>query len=361
MNCGMKTRFGKSGNKNKVMKKIIVTGHNGYIGTHLTRLLLENGYNVIGIDTNYFDKDCEFYPPFLLKKEIIKDVRLINERDIEGAYAICHLAALSNDPMGALNEQLTFNINHKASVRLAELAKICSVEKFIYSSSCSLYGIADGDIALDESAKFCPVTAYAKSKVYSERDILPLADEYFSVIFLRNATAYGISPKLRLDLVVNNLIGWAITTGEIRIMSDGTPWRPLIHAEDIARAFIAVIEAPKEIVNRQAFNTGQNEENYQVKDIAKMIGKIVPNCKIVISGEHGSDSRSYKVNFDKIKNTLLNFNPVWNLEEGIKQIYSSYKSLGMNDYKFNARYFIRLKQLNFLLENNKIDKKLYWL
>jgi len=343
------------------MKKIIVTGHNGYIGTHLTRLLREKEFKVVGIDTNYFDKECEYYSYQPIDYEIIKDIRLIGEKDIYGAYAICHLAALSNDPMGAVNEQLTYDINHKASVRLAELAKKCGVEKFIYSSSCSLYGIADGDKALDESAKFRPVTAYAKSKVYTERDIIPLADNNFSVTFLRNATAYGISPKLRVDLVVNNLIGWAITTGEIKIMSDGSPWRPLIHAEDIARAFIAVIEAPKEIVNGQAFNTGQNEENYQVKDIAEMIGKIVPNCKIVISGEHGSDSRSYKVNFDKIKNTLPNFNPLWNLEEGIKQTYSSYKSLGMDYYKFNARYFIRLKQLNFLQENKKINTELLWL
>jgi len=343
------------------MKKIIVTGHNGYIGTQLTGMLSEQDYEVVGIDTNYFDKECAFYhsqPPLNVIK---KDVRLINKKDLDGAYAICHLAALSNDPMGALNEQLTFDINYKASVRLAELAKKNGVEKFIYSSSCSLYGIADGNSALDETAKFKPVTAYAKSKVFSERDILPLADENFSVTFLRNATAYGISPKLRLDLVVNNLIGWAITSGEIRILSDGSPWRPLIHAEDIARAFIAVIEAPKEKVNGQAFNTGQNKENYQVKDIAEMIGKIIPDCKIVITGEHGNDSRSYRVNFDKIKNSLPEFKPAWNLNNGIRQIFDSYKKLGIDNDRFNGRYFIRLKQLNYLLENGKLDKGLFWL
>ncbi len=343
------------------MKKIIVTGYNGYIGAHLTKLLSENGYDVVGIDTNYFDKDCEFFPYNHLGSEINKDVRLINEKDIRGAYAICHLAALSNDPMGALDENLTFNINHKASVRLAELAKKCRVEKFIYSSSCSLYGITDGDLALNETADFSPVTAYAKSKVYSERDILPLKDEFFSVTFLRNATAYGISPKLRLDLVVNNLIGWALTTKEIKIMSDGNPWRPLIHAEDIARAFIAVVEAPKEKVNGQSFNTGQNEENYRVKDIAEMIGKIVPDCKIVITGEHGSDSRSYKVNFSKIKNTLPNFKPAWNLEQGIMQIFNSYVELGIDDKKFSGRYFTRLKQLTYLLDTGKLNNELYWI
>lgn len=343
------------------MKKIIVTGHNGFIGTHLVRLLSEQDYKVIGIDTNYFDKDCEYYPYSAPQLEIIRDIRLIDERDIDGAYAICHLAALSNDPMGALNEQLTLDINHKASVRLAELAKKCGVDKFIYSSSCSLYGIADGDNALDETSNFNPVTAYAKSKVYSERDILPLSDQFFSVTFLRNATAYGISPKLRVDLVVNNLIGWAITKGEIRIMSDGSPWRPLIHAEDIARAFIAVIEAPKEKVNGQAFNTGQNDENYQVKDIAEMIGRIISDCKVVMTGEHGSDSRSYRVNFNKIKDTLPNFYPSWNLEQGIKQIYKNYIKLGLDKNRFEGRSFTRIKQLTYLLDKGKINNELYWL
>lgn len=343
------------------MKRIIVTGHNGYIGYHLVKLLVDEGYEVVGIDTNYFDRECEFFPSRLKIKEIKKDIRFIDEKDIEGAYAICHLAALSNDPLGALNEELTYEINYKASVNLAQFAKKCDVEKFIYSSSCSLYGIADKDLSVDESAVFNPITAYAKSKVFTEREILPLADDYFSVTFLRNATAYGISPKLRLDLVVNNLVGWAMTTGEIRIMSDGSPWRPLIHAEDIARAFIAVIQAKKEIVNRQAFNTGQNEENYQVKDIAELIGKIISNCKIVITGEHGIDSRSYKVNFDKIKNTLTNFRPIWKLEDGIKQIYDYYKKYGMNENKFNARYFIRLKQLEYLIKTKKLNEELLWL
>ena len=343
------------------MKKIIVTGHNGYIGYHLVKLLCDEGFEVVGIDTNYFNQECEFFPSKLKIKEIIKDIRFIDEKDIEGAYAICHLAALSNDPLGALNEELTYEINYKASVNLAQIAKKCGVEKFIYSSSCSIYGIADKDLSLNESATLNPITAYAKSKVLSERDILPLADDYFSVTFLRNATAYGISPKLRLDLVVNNLVGWAFTKGEIRIMSDGSPWRPLIHAEDIARAFIAVIQAKKEIVNRQAFNTGQNEENYQVKDIAELIGKIISNCKIVITGEHGIDSRSYKVNFDKIKNTLPNFRPIWKLEDGIKQIYDYYKKYGMDADKFNGRYFIRLKQLKYLIDNKKLNERLLWL
>jgi nucleoside-diphosphate-sugar epimerase len=343
------------------MKKIIVTGHNGFIGTLLVGLLVEKGYEVVGIDTNYYGTDCSFYPVKSLIKEIIKDTREITRADIEGAYAICHLAALSNDPMGELNPNLTYDINHLASVKIAEMAKKAGVEKFIYSSSCSLYGMAGGESALTEEADFGPITAYAKSKVYSERDILPLGDKDFSVTFLRNSTAYGVSPKLRLDLVVNNLVGWAVTTNKIRIMSDGSPWRPIVHAEDIARAFIAVIETPKEIVNQQSYNVGLNSENYQVRDIANMVQKVIPACDVVFTGEHGSDSRTYKVNFDKIATQLPAFKPKWNLKTGIEQLYESYLRLGMNEEKFNGRYFIRLKQLQYLTAGQKLDKDLCWM
>ena len=343
------------------MQKIIVTGHTGFIGSLMVPLLLEKGYEVVGIDTKYFGQDCEFYPPVKGFTEIIKDTRKLTEKDIEGAYAICHLAALSNDPLGDLDEQLTYDINHLASVEIAKMAKKVGVEKFIYSSSCSLYGIADGDVALDETADFNPVTAYAKSKVYSERDIVPMATDDFSVTFMRNSTAYGISPKLRIDLVVNNLVGWAVTTGQIKIMSDGTPWRPLVHAEDIARAFIAVIEAPKKVVNRQSYNVGLSSENFQIKDIAKMVGDVVPGCSVVITGEHGSDSRSYKVNFDKIARDLPNFKPKWTLKKGIEEVYEAYKKYGMDEDKFTGRYFIRLKQLQYHINNRHIDNKLFWL
>jgi len=342
------------------MQKIIVTGHSGFIGSLMVPLLLDKGYEVVGIDTKYFDKECEFYPSREGFTEIIKDTRKITEKDLEGAYAICHLAALSNDPLGDLDEQLTYDINHLASVEIAKLAKKVGVEKYIYSSSCSLYGIADGDVALDETADFNPVTAYAKSKVYSERDIIPLATDDFSVTFMRNSTAYGISPKLRLDLVVNNLVGWAVTTGQIKIMSDGSPWRPLVHAEDIARAFIAVIETPKKIVNRQSYNVGQTSENFQIRDIAKLVGEVVPGCSVVITGEHGSDSRSYRVNFDKIARELPRFKPQWTLKKGIEEVYEAYKKYGMDEDKFNGRYFIRLKQLQYHIENKHVDDKLFW-
>jgi len=342
------------------MKKIIVTGHSGFIGVHLVRLLKEQGYYVIGIDTNYFGEECNFFDYTKPDKEIIKDIRNIEEKDLEDVYAVCHLAGLSNDPMGELNEELTYDINYRASTRLAELSKKMSVEKFIFSSSCSMYGIADGDVALDENAKFAPVTAYAISKVKTEMDVKLMGDENFSVSFLRNATAYGISPKLRLDLVVNNLVGWAVTTGSIRIMSDGTPWRPLVHSEDIARAFVAVINAPKNEVSGKSFNVGQNGENYQIKDIAQMVGEIIPNCNVEITGEHGSDSRSYKVNFSKIATELPGFKPKWKLHQGIEEIYNSYKEHKFNEQMFNGRYFTRLKQLEYLTNNDLINDSLYW-
>jgi len=342
------------------MKKIIVTGHNGFIGTLLVKLLIEKGYEVVGIDTNYFNEDCNLYPYKNNIREIQKDVRIISEEDLKDACVICHLAALSNDPVGELDPDLTYEINYHASVRLAKLAKKMGIKKFIYSSSCSLYGIA-GEQALTEKAEYNPITAYAKSKVLSEKDILPLGDKDFCVTILRNSTAYGISPKLRLDLVVNNLIGWALTNRQIKILSDGTPWRPLIHVEDIARAFIAVIEAQEDIVNGEAFNVGKNSENYQIKDIAAMIKELLPDCEINITGEYGSDSRSYKVNFDKIERILPYFKPRWNLKKGIEQIIEYYKKYNMSTDKFNGRFFIRLKQINYLIKNKLIDKNLYWL
>jgi len=365
----MKSQNGKYGNSlvtlNKIRnvmnnKKIIVTGYQGYIGIPLVKMLSEAGYEVLGIDTNYFGKDCEFFEPGIHISELRKDIRQIDEKDIKGASAICHLAGLSNDPVGELNQELTYDINYLTSVRLAQLAKKAGVERFIFSSSCSMYGISGGENALDETVSFNPITAYAKSKVYAEKELLPLADKNFSVTFLRNATAYGVSPKLRLDLVVNNLVGWAVTTGQIRIMSDGTPWRPLIHAEDIARAFVAVIEAPVEKVNGVAFNTGRNEDNHQVKDIAEMVGNVVPGCEVIITGEHGSDSRSYKVDFRKIKSELPGFKPRYDLKKGIEQLSEYYKRYNMNKEKFEGRYFTRLKQLNYLIDQNKINEKLFW-
>lgn len=341
------------------MKEILVTGHNGFIGSLLVKLLIEKGYRVTGLDTNFFNSDCELFHEKNDIKIINKDIRQINEADLQGIDAVCHLAALSNDPLGKLNPELTFEINFKSSVRLAELCKKVGVSKFIYSSSCSLYGKA-GDDALTEQAVFNPITAYAKSKVMTEEHVLPMGDEKLCVTSLRNATAYGISAKLRLDLVVNNLVGWALVTSEIRILSDGTPWRPIVHAEDIARAFIAVIEAPVDRVNQQAFNVGIDTENYRVKEIAEAVAEMIPHCDIVITGEHGSDTRSYRVDFGKIKKQLPGFKPAWNLKKGIHQIHENYLRYKMDDEKFNGRYFIRLKQIQHLLNKEKINNDLFW-
>jgi len=343
-----------------VNKKILITGHNGYIGPLLVNLLQQKGFEVVGIDVNYFDDYCDFFPnglkPFTQK---VKDVRDIEESDLEGIYAVCQLAAISNDPMGELNPSITDNINYKSAIEIAKKAKKVGVKKFIYSSSCSLYGIA-GDEALDETAELNPVTAYAKSKVATEIDLSKLSDTNFCVTYLRNATAFGDSPKLRTDLVVNNLVGWAVTKGEIKIMSDGSPWRPLVHAEDIARAFVAMVETDASIINNEAFNVGMNTENFRIREVAQMVGEVVPNCEVVITGEHGSDSRTYRVNFDKIKNLVPAFQPKWTVKAGIEELYKQYKKQNIQFEDFTGRKFVRLKQLDYLQNENLVDKDLYF-
>lgn len=343
-----------------VNKKILITGHNGYIGPLLVNLLQEKGFEVVGIDVNYFDDYCDFFPnglkPFTQK---IKDVRDIEESDLEGIYAVCQLAAISNDPMGELNPSITDDINYKSAIEIAKKAKKVGVKKFIYSSSCSLYGIA-GDDALDETAELNPVTAYAKSKVATEIELAKLSDDDFCVTYLRNATAFGDSPKLRTDLVVNNLVGWAVTKGEIKIMSDGSPWRPLVHAEDIARAFVAMVETDASIINNEAFNVGMNTENFRIREVAEMVGEVVPNCEVVITGEHGSDSRTYRVNFDKIKNLVPAFQPKWTVKAGIEELYHQYTKQNIQFEDFTGRKFVRLKQLDYLQNENLVDKDLYF-
>ena len=343
------------------MKKVLVTGYNGFIGSLLVKLLKEKGYSVVGLDTTYFGPECElFHRDTEGGIEVIrKDMRQLSETDVEGIDAVCHLAALSNDTLGKIDPELTYDINYRASVELARLSRRAGVPRFIYSSSCSLYGKA-GDEALTETAEWSPITAYAKSKVKTELELMPMGDDNFCVTSLRNSTAYGISPKLRLDLVVNDLVGWAVVTRQIKILSDGTPWRPLVHAEDIARAFIAVIEAPAENVNKQAFNVGIDSENFQVRDIARMVGEVIPGCEVVITGEHGSDSRSYRVDFGKIKRMLPGFKPQWTLRKGIEEVYEAYQRYKMTEEKFMGRYFVRLRQIQYLMDSGKVTKELYW-
>ena len=276
--------------------KILVTGHRGYIGPHLVQLLKKAGHHVTGIDIGYFD-DCPWEPLPAADREINADFRILSERDLEGFDCICHLAAISNDPMGDLDEKLTYDTNRDGSIELAHKAKRAGVPRYLFSSSCSIYGKGE-TLDLDENALFNPVSAYAISKVETERQVGPLADKNFSPAFLRNSTAYGHSPNLRIDLVANNLLACAVARGDIRIMSDGSPWRPLIHCKDIARAFVLFAEASRELIHNRAVNVGANNQNYRVRDVGDAVQRLVPKAKVVYTGEVGPDPRNYRVNFD---------------------------------------------------------------
>lgn len=338
---------------------ILVTGNNGYIGSILTELLLRKGYDVTGFDTNYF-KECEFNKFHFEIKQINKDIRNVSMEDLKNVDAIIHLAALSNDPLGEFNFELTYDINYHATLKLASLAKKLGIIRFLYASSCSMYGIANKEEVTEEST-LAPITAYAISKVKSEKALSNMADSKFSPVFLRPATAYGIAPMLRCDIVLNNLVGWAYTTGKIHIMSDGTPWRPAIHVEDLANAFIACLEAPIEVVHNEAFNIGQEKENYQIRNMADIVKKIIPNCEIEYTYEHGSDSRTYKVNFDKISTKLKGyFFPKWNAEKGVVQLYNAFKKHGLTYKEFIGTKYIRINRLKKLVKNKKINKNLFW-
>lgn len=339
--------------------KILITGSEGYIGHVLTNMVVEKGHEVIGIDTDYY-RGCNFGYRDERKYTLInKDIRNIDETDLHEVDCICHLAALSNDPLGELNPDLTQEINFRASVSLAKKAKQVGVKRFLFSSSCSMYGKAKEE-SLTENAKMQPLTAYAKSKVETENALTKLANDDFSPILLRNSTVYGISPKLRLDLVLNNLTAYAFTTGKVVIKSDGTPWRPLVHVEDVARAFIAAIEAPLEKVHNEAFNVGQNEENYQIKDMADVVKDVIPGCEIEYTYEHGADSRTYNVCFDKIQETLEDFNPEWNIRDGVQELYQAFRRENLKIEEFQGGKYSRVKHLKSLIKSDDLDEALFW-
>ena len=339
--------------------RILLTGHDGYIGHVLTPMLLERGHEVTGLDSCLYE-GCGFDNGKSLPVPVLrKDVREVELEDLRGFDAVAHLAGISNDPLGDLAPQTTYSINHEASVRLARLSKQAGVQRFIFSSSCSNYGAA-GDSYLDENASFNPVTPYAESKVWTERDVAPMADENFSPTFLRSATAFGVSTRLRGDLVVNNLVGYAVTTGKVLIKSDGMPWRPLVHIEDISRAFVAVLEAPRALVHNQSFNVGRTEENYRVREIAEMVAEVVPNSKVTFAGDASPDARNYRVNCDKIRKALPSFRPTWTVRKGVEEVYAAYCEHKTTAEEFLSSSFIRLKKIRELQNEGKLDQTLAW-
>lgn len=340
--------------------RVLVTGHNGYIGSVMVSALEAARHEVVGLDSFFFE-DCSI--PMQERARIPalrKDVRDVQVSDLEGFGAVAHLAALCNDPLGDLHPEWTYEINHQASVRLARMAREAGVERFLFASSCSMYGAAGGDGVLNEDAPLRPLTPYAISKVRTEEDISKLADGSFSPVFMRNATAYGLSPRLRADVVLNNLVCWAHTTGRIRIMSDGTPWRPIVHVHDIAQAFAVALAAPREAIHNQAFNVGANGENYQVRELAEIVRNTVPGCVVEYADGAGPDPRSYRVDFSKLSRTLPDFKPQWNASFGAKDLYAALQEANVSLSDFEGRKFIRLSQIKHLLGQGLLDETLRW-
>jgi nucleoside-diphosphate-sugar epimerase len=337
--------------------KILVTGHLGYIGTLLTPMLLKRGHDVVGMDADWY-RTCTFGDPrqIVSVPNILKDIRQASVADLSGFDTVMHLAALSNDPLGNYNAELTDEINHKAAVRLGEMAKEAGVKHFIFSSTCSNYGVA-GNEFIDENGSFNPYTPYAKAKVAAELNLKPLSDKNFSVTLMRSATAFGYSPRIRWDLVLNNLTAHAVTTGKILMKSDGTPWRAIVHIEDISRAFTAVAEAKREIVHDQAFNVGQTQENYHVSDIAELVARTVPNCKIEYAPGAGPDPRCYRVNCDKLSKMVPAYKPKWTAAAAVKEVYEAIKKYGLKLDEFEGPRYARLPHMKKLIADGVVDER----
>jgi nucleoside-diphosphate-sugar epimerase len=340
--------------------RVLLTGHQGYIGAVAVPLLTAAGHEVVGLDTDYF-AGCDFdgLAAAPAAPAIAKDLREVEAADLAGFDAVVQLAALSNDPLGDLDPELTYDINLKATVRLAALARAAGVARFVFSSSCSTYGAA-GDAPLDEEAAFNPVTPYAVSKVEAEAEISRLADGRFSPVFLRNATAYGVSPRLRLDLVLNNLVAHAHTSGRIYLQSDGTPWRPLVHVRDIVAAVAAALAAPREAVHAQAFNVGRDEENYRIRDLAEIVAEVVPGARIEYSPTAGPDKRTYRIDCGKIRRLLPEFRPEWDARRGAEELYRAYREGGLTRADLEGPRYTRLRQIQGLLAAGRLDRRLYW-
>jgi nucleoside-diphosphate-sugar epimerase len=338
---------------------VLVTGHHGYIGSAAVPILEAAGHTVTGLDVFYY-RGCDLVDDGASTPSVTLDVRDVAAEHLEGYDAVVHLAALSNDPLGDLSPSLTSDINFHGTLALARAAKAAGVRRFVFSSSCSMYGSSGTDDVVDEAAPLTPLTAYAESKVRSEEGLAELADDDFSPVFMRNATAYGVSTRLRVDLVLNNLAAWAFTTSRIRIMSDGTPWRPLIHVDDIAHAVVAVLGAPVERTHNEAFNVGAHSENYQVSELAEIVRERFPESSIEYAGDGDPDPRSYRVDFSKLAEVLPDFRPRWNARTGVDQLAQAYEHVGLTLDDFMGSRFTRLKRLRELLAEGAIDESLRW-
>lgn len=341
--------------------KVLVTGNKGYIGTVLVEMLLQKSYEVTGYDTDYY-KGCDLFECSYPAMQVTKDIRDISIHDLDGIEAVIHLAGLSNDPLGELAPELTDAINYKASIKLAKYAKDAGTKRFIYASSQSMYGISNTDSELDEdNSEKNPITAYARAKWFVENELKKLKDDNFVTVCMRPSTVFGVSPRLRCDIVFNNLVACAYTTGKIEIMSDGTPWRPVVHVRDVSNVFIAALEAPANLVSGQSFNVGIPDGNYSIRDLAEAAQRAVPGSSLVFTGEHGNDSRTYRVSFAKILSTLKDYyKPEWDLDRGGLELTQFFKKINFTEEQFRGRLTNRLKQINYLLSSQELKKDLRW-
>jgi len=338
--------------------RILVTGTDGYIGSVMADMLLAAGHEVVGFDTGYYRAGWLYNGIGEGPQTVTRDIRRMSVEDLRGMDAVVHLAELSNDPLGQLAPDVTFDINHRGSVHLANLAKAAGVERFVYMSSCSVYGVGGSEPVTEESP-VNPLTSYAVCKTRVERDVGAIAGDTFHPTFLRNATAFGASPRMRFDIVLNNLMGIAWTTGEIRMISDGSPWRPLVHIRDTVAAVAGVLEAPAQRIHNEVFNVGSNDQNYRVREIAEIVAAEVPDCGMSF-GAPSADNRSYRVSFDKIREVLPDFRCSWDARAGARELAEVFGRVALDAELFNYRAFTRLDQINYLLESGQVDRQLFW-